>query len=306
MKNFKHDSLVVVGSTNTDMVITASHFPSPGETVIGSDFMSNFGGKGANQAVAASRLGVTTTFIGKVGADDFGNSTLSHLREEGIDVSNVFTSLTAASGTALITTVPSGENTIVVNAGANYDLRPEEIEQSKEAFKQAGIVLMQLETPIDTLACAARIAKDCGCFVILNPAPAPAKPLPVELLCNVDILIPNETEASAISGIDVKDEATTQQAMEKIKALGVKDVIITIGSRGVMALIGGKMTNIPACKVKAVDTTAAGDTFCGALCAALLRGEDMKDALSFANKASAIAVTRRGAQMSMPHLRELE
>lgn len=287
------------------MVINAPHFPQPGETVIGHDFMSNFGGKGANQAVAAARLGADTTFIGKVGADEFGKAVRTHLQEEGVDVSCLYSSDTQSSGVALITTVPSGENTIIVNSGANYDLLPADIERSTKAFGEGGIVLMQLETPIETLVCAAKIAKEHHCYVILNPAPAPSKPLPEELLKNVDMLIPNETEASAISGVSITDEASTRAAIEKIKETGVNDVIITIGSRGTMALINNEVTTIPAFKVKAVDTTAAGDTFCGALCAALLAGKKMCEAMTFANKASSIAVTRRGAQISMPKLEEI-
>lgn len=302
----KHGNLVVVGSTNIDMVISASRFPLPGETIIGHDFMSNFGGKGANQAVAAARLGAKTIFIGKVGDDDFGNSTLSHLKEEGIDTSFIYRSTKASSGVALITTVVGGENTIIVNPGANFELSPTEIELSHKAFEAAAIVLMQLETPIDTILTASKIAKEYGCYVILNPAPAPTKPLPTELLENVDMLIPNKTEASTISGVDITDDVTTRQAIDKIKELGIKDVVITIGSHGVLSLIDGELTNIPAYKVKAVDTTAAGDTFCGALCAALLSGSKMPQALRFANQASAVTVTRRGAQVSMPHLEDIK
>lgn len=302
----KNGRLVVVGSTNMDLVIHAPHFPQPGETVIGNGFITNFGGKGANQAVAAARLGVPTTFVGKVGDDDFGKSTISHLSGEGIDVNYLFTSEDKPTGVALITTVDGGENSIVVNSGANYDVNTDNIEKARDAFADASIVLMQLESPVNTLAVAAKLAKKHGCYVVLNPAPAPKTPLPDELLQNVDLLIPNETEAAAISGCAISDEKSISQAILSIQKTGVKDVIITVGSRGVVAMINGKLTTVPAVKVNAVDTTAAGDTFCGALCAALIKGLDMHSALAFANKASSVSVTRVGAQMSMPHLDEVQ
>lgn len=305
MENSKRRKLVVVGSTNTDMVIHAPHFPIPGETVIGDGFMTNFGGKGANQAVAAARLGISTVFVGKVGSDEFGKGTIAHLKEEGIDVKYLFTSTVKPSGVALITTVEGGENCIVVNSGANFDLNDEDIEKARDAFKDASIVLMQLETPVRTLIAAASIAKSYGCLVVLNPAPAPHNQLPQELLQKVDLIIPNETEASIISGCKITDAETASKAIGIIQKMGVKDVIITIGSKGAIAMVDGKLDHIPAFKVKAVDTTGAGDTFCGALCAALINGSDMHSALVFASKASSISVTRAGAQMSMPFLREL-
>lgn len=305
MEHNSKNRLVVVGSANTDLVIRSPHFPQPGETVIGDSFMTNFGGKGANQAVAAARLGTPTTFVGKVGNDTFGQSTISHLADEGIDVSCLFTSATQPSGVALITTVPGGENTIVVSSGANFDLLPADISKAQPAFAGAAIVLMQLETPVETLVSAARVAKQNGCYVVLNPAPAPKQPLPEELLRNVDLIIPNETEASAISGVRVSDDDSAASAIASLQRLGVKDVIITVGSRGVVAMIDGELTVVPAFKVEAVDTTAAGDTFCGALCTALINGKAMRDAIVFANRASSISVTRAGAQMSMPRLEEM-
>lgn len=305
MEKINKGKLIVVGSANTDLVIHAPHFPQPGETVIGDSFMTNFGGKGANQAAAAARLGIQTVFVGKVGSDEFGKATMDHLTKEGVDASYLFTSPEKPSGVALITTVDGGENSIVVNPGANFDLTEADIEKAREAFKSASIVLMQLETPISALIAAANLAKGCGCYVVLNPAPAPKNPLPQELLRNVDLLIPNETEASTISGCKITDEATAAQAIEIIQKTGVKDVIITIGSKGAIAMIDGKPTLSPALRVKAIDTTAAGDTFCGALCTALINGLDMRSALAFANKASSISVTKAGAQISMPYLSEM-
>lgn len=297
--------ILVVGSANTDMVISAEHFPLPGETMMGYGFMTNHGGKGANQAVAAARLEGNTAFIGKVGDDQFGHSTIEMMKGEGIDVSGLTVTSEQASGVALITTVPSGENSIIVDSGANGLLRPEDITNAEKLFEDAGIVLMQLETPIDTLTEAAAMAKKHGAYVVLNPAPAPKEPLPVELLKNVDLLIPNETEAAYISGVNIAGDEDLPAAMNEIQKLGVKDVIITVGSRGVCARIDGEMVTVPAFKVKAIDTTAAGDTFCGALCVALSNGKPLVEAIRFGCKASSISVTRRGAQMSMPRLEEI-
>lgn len=297
--------ILVVGSANTDMVISAEHFPLPGETMMGHGFMTNHGGKGANQAVAAARLEGNTAFIGKVGDDQFGLSTIEMMKGEGIDVSGLTVTSEQASGVALITTVPSGENSIIVDSGANGLLRPEDITNAEKLFEDAGIVLMQLETPIDTLTEAAAMAKKHGAYVVLNPAPAPKEPLPVELLKNVDLLIPNETEAAYISGVNIAGDEDLPAAMNEIQKLGVKDVIITVGSRGVCARIDGEMVTVPAFKVKAIDTTAAGDTFCGALCVALSNGKPLVEAIRFGCKASSISVTRRGAQMSMPRLEEI-
>ena len=297
--------ILVVGSANTDMVISAEHFPLPGETMMGHGFMTNHGGKGANQAVAAARLEGNTAFIGKVGDDQFGHSTIEMMKGEGIDVSGLTVTSEQASGVALITTVPSGENSIIVDSGANGLLRPEDITNAEKLFEDAGIVLMQLETPIDTLTEAAAMAKKHGAYVVLNPAPAPKEPLPVELLKNVDLLIPNETEAAYISGVNIAGDEDLPAAMNEVQKLGVKDVIITVGSRGVCARIDGEMVTVPAFKVKAIDTTAAGDTFCGALCVALSNGKPLVEAIRFGCKASSISVTRRGAQMSMPRLEEI-
>ena len=273
--------------------------------MMGHGFMTNHGGKGANQVVAAARLEGNTAFIGKVGDDQFGHSTIEMMKGEGIDVSGLTVTSEQASGVALITTVPSGENSIIVDSGANGLLRPEDITNAEKLFEDAGIVLMQLETPIDTLTEAAAMAKKHGAYVVLNPAPAPKEPLPVELLKNVDLLIPNETEAAYISGVNIAGDEDLPAAMNEIQKLGVKDVIITVGSRGVCARIDGEMVTVPAFKVKAIDTTAAGDTFCGALCVALSNGKPLVEAIRFGCKASSISVTRRGAQMSMPRLEEI-
>lgn len=298
--------ILVVGSANTDMVISAEHFPQPGETMMGHSFMTNHGGKGANQVVAAARLEGDTAFIGKVGDDQFGHSTIEMMKQEGIDVTGLTVTSEQPSGVALITTVASGENSIIIDSGANGVLSPADIQAAEGLFENAGIVLLQLETPVDTVTEAAALGKKHGAYVVLNPAPAPKEPLPEALLKNVDLLIPNETEAGYISGVNISGDEDIPAAMTEIQKLGVKDVIITVGSRGVCARIDGEVVNVPAFKVKAVDTTAAGDTFCGALCVALANGKPLVEAIRFGCKASSISVTRRGAQMSMPCLSEID
>lgn len=297
--------ILVIGSANTDMVISAEHFPKPGETLIGHDFMTNHGGKGANQAVAAARLGGYTAFICKLGDDSFGHSTMEMLEKEGIDVSHSSFSDKASSGVALICTIPSGENSIIIDSGTNALLSPDDMIAAEPLFADAAVVLMQLETPIETVIKAAELGKKHGACVILNPAPAPTSPLPEALLRNVDLLIPNETEAEYIAGVNIQTDEDVATVMDKIQKLGVKNVIITEGYKGVYARIDGKLVKVPAFKVKAVDTTAAGDTFCGALCVSLCKGNNLEEAILFANKASSISVTRRGAQISMPYLNEV-
>ena len=306
VKKTVKDRIVVVGSANMDMVISAADFPQPGETLTGYGFMTNHGGKGANQAVAAARLGANVSFVGKVGDDDFGRATVEMMRKEGIDVSALTITKDAPTGVALITTIPNGENTIVIEPGANAELTPEDIEKAKDIFSQAAIVLMQLETPVVTLTKVAAIAKQQGALVVLNPAPAPTAPLPKELLRNVDLLIPNETEASAMSGVAVETEADIPAAMERLQTLGIQHIIVTLGSKGACIYIDGELLLVPSRKVEAVDTTAAGDTFCGALCTALLQGKKMPEAMLYGCKAAAVSVTRRGAQMSMPYKDEVE
>lgn len=299
------NKIVVVGSANTDLVICGDHFPQPGETMIGHGFMVNRGGKGANQAVAAARLGAPTAFVCKLGSDSFGRDTQSSLLAEGITLSRGCFTDEAPTGVAMITTIDSGENNIIIDAGANWRLTSGDIVANEALFAEAAVVLMQLETPVETVAKAAELAKKHGAYVVLNPAPAPTRPLPAELLRNVDLLIPNEGEASAICGCEIND-ANIAEGFERLRSMGVGDAIITVGSKGAFACIDGKPVLVPAFKVKAVDTTAAGDTFCGAICVARCRGYQKARAVEFANRAASISVTRRGAQMSMPRLEEIE
>lgn len=292
--------IIVIGSSNTDMVIRSQHMPRPGETVLGGDFMMNQGGKGANQAVAAAKLGGNTMFIGKVGNDIFGKQTIDMLKGLGIDTTHVGIDTDHPSGVALINVDASGENSIAVASGANAALSPADIDAAAEDIANAALVIMQLETPIETVEHAAKLAKANGVTVILNPAPAPRHALPASLMENVDILIPNKTEAEIISGVEITDDASELEAINAIHAMGVKTVIFTLGSKGALFCENGDCAQIPAFKVEAVDTTAAGDTFCGALCVAISEGRPMYDAIVFANRAGSISVTRMGAQQSIP------
>ena len=297
--------LVVIGSSNMDLVVSAEHFPLPGQTVLGNKFMTNFGGKGANQAVAASLLGGDVTFICKVGNDNYGREMIEKFQKDGIDTQYVTTTDQAATGIAVITVDANGENTIVVASGANGLLTSEDIRNAEPAISQADILLMQLETPVEPLCTAARIAHEKGKYVILNPAPAPKVPLPTALLSHIDLTIPNETEATSITGVEISDLQSAERALEALKKMGAKDAMITLGEKGVLAYEDDKVKLFPACKVQAIDTTAAGDTFCGALSVAICQGQGMQEAIAFANKAAAYTVQHEGAQCAMPHLNDL-
>ncbi|MBQ0114311.1 MAG: ribokinase [Bacteroidales bacterium] len=295
--------IVVIGSSNMDLVVSTPQFPRPGETVMGSDFMMNLGGKGANQAVAATRLGGNVSFIAKVGEDAYGREMKEQFAAEGMNIDHV-TATDCSSGIAVITVNSDGENNIVVVGGANQRLTGDDIDNARGLIEASDIVLMQLETPVETLTRAAAMAHSMGKLVVLNPAPA--RTLPVELLENVDIIIPNETEASLLSGIEVTDNDSAAKAIAKLQSLGVKDVIMTMGSQGAATTEGGKLVMVPTPRVTAVDTTAAGDTFCGAFCVALGEDMDKKDAIAFACKAAAYTVQHRGAQCAMPRREQIK
>ncbi len=291
--------IVVLGSTNTDMVITGSRIPVPGETVSGGRFKMHPGGKGANQAVAVARLsGVpeTCVFIAKVGDDLFGRETGDRLRRDYI-IPNLVLDRETASGTALILVDDKGQNIISVALGANGTLSVDDIAPFKAEICGAKILLMQLETPLPTLVAAARWAHDAGVTVVLNPAPA--RQLPIELLSCVDWITPNETEAEILSGVKVVDAASAKTAADALTAKGVKNVLITMGVRG--CYCASCDTLFPCEKVAAVDCVAAGDTFNGGFVVALAEGKSACDAIAFAQKAAAISVTREGAQPSIPH-----
>ena len=293
--------IVVLGSTNTDMVISGAKIPVPGETVCGGSFMMNPGGKGANQAVAVARLSARRrqcVFIAKVGDDLFGRDTARRLKAEGIDA-RLIVDKTAASGTALILVDRKGQNCISVALGANGTLSPEDVAPFASDIERADALLLQLETPLETVLWAARTAHAKGVHVILNPAPA-AK-LPRELYACLDWITPNETEAELLTGVKVADLASAQAAERVLKRRGVAHVAITLGAKGCYA--AGRIH--PCVKVKAVDTVAAGDTFNGAFVVALAEGKGVDEAIAFAQAAAARAVTRPGAQSSVPFRREL-
>ena len=293
--------IVVLGSTNTDMVISGAKIPVPGETVSGGSFMMNPGGKGANQAVAVARLSARRrqcVFIAKVGDDLFGRDTARRLKAEGIDA-RLSVDKTAASGTALILVDRKGQNCISVALGANGTLSPEDVAPFASDIERADALLLQLETPLETVLWAARTAHAKGVHVILNPAPA-AK-LPRELYACLDWITPNETEAELLTGVKVADLASAQAAERVLKRRGVAHVAITLGAKGCYA--AGRIH--PCVKVKAVDTVAAGDTFNGAFVVALAEGKGVDEAIAFAQAAAARAVTRPGAQSSVPFRREL-
>lgn len=296
--------ILVVGSSNTDMVIKAAHLPRPGETILGGTFFMNPGGKGANQAVAIARLGGPVTFICKTGSDIFGHQSQQLFEEEGINTSYIFSDSEHPSGVALITVDEKAENCIVVASGANANLMPSDLARAEEAIEQADLVLMQLEIPMETVCYVADLAWEKGKKVILNPAPA--HPLSAELLRRLYLITPNETEAEMISGVKITDESSACEAAHVLSGMGVQNVIITLGSKGALIYCDGKSEIVPAWKVEAVDTTAAGDVFNGALTVALSEGRDLKEAARFACKASAISVTRVGAQSSAPYRNEVD
>ncbi|HEY4935111.1 MAG TPA: ribokinase [Puia sp.] len=300
----KKSKITVVGSSNTDMVIKADHLPGPGETILGGTFFMNPGGKGANQAVAAARLGGDVSFICKTGDDIFGRQSLQLFTEEGINTSFLISDSSHPSGVALITVDKNAENCIVVASGANAALNPSDLIKAREMIIQSSMILMQLEIPLDTVGYVAAIAFEKNIPVVLNPAPACM--LPDSLLSHISILTPNKTEAEMLTGIKVHNIESAKEAAQKIRDRGVKTVIITLGSKGAIVLHDNVFSHIPSCPVTALDTTAAGDTFNGALVVALSEGKDILEATAYACKAAAISVTRIGAQASIPYKREVD
>ena len=299
-----HSSIVVIGSTNTDMVIRAPHLPLPGETLLGSNFFMNPGGKGANQAVAAKRLGGNVIFIAKTGNDVFGETALRQFRMEGIVTDYMSRDVQNPSGVALITLDENAENTIVVAPGANSNLLPEDILPAEVQINSDAVVLIQLEIPLETVKFAASLAAMGGSMLILNPAPAFI--LPDELLKLVSIITPNETEAEMLSGQLITDLDSVRSAALAIRARGVKTVIITLGSKGAWISNADIELLVEAPTVEAIDTTAAGDVFNGALAVALSEGRSIEDAVAFSCRAAAISVTRLGAQAAAPYRKEIE
>ena len=298
----KNKLILVVGSSNTDMTVKTKYLPKPGETVLGNEFTMGPGGKGANQAVAASRLGGEVKFICKVGRDIFGDNAIAHYVDEKLDTAGILRS-DLPSGVALISVDEKAENSIVVASGANGDLDEADIETSRKDLENCGILLLQLEIPVPSVLKAAKIAHEAGAMVVLNPAPA--CPLPDEVFRYVDLFIPNQTELGNYSGIDTADVAGAEKAAAAMQSKGVGKLIVTMGSKGALICEGGPSVFVPAKKVKAVDTTAAGDTFCGALCVAISEGKSLREAAEFACSASALTVQKMGAQNSIPFRKDL-
>lgn len=296
-------TLCVLGSINVDHVIRVPYFPKSGETLAGHSYQIAYGGKGANQAVAAARLGAKVKFIGAIGDDAIGQIMKSAFEKDAIDTSMITTIPNQSTGLAMIQVSDEGENSIVISAGANADLTAERVQIYQNEIKQADMLLMQLESPLQAVELAAKIAKSAGTKVVLNPAPA--QKLSDELLGYIDMITPNETEAEILTGVKVTDVHTAGQAAEIFHQKGIQTVLITLGAKGVYFSELGKQGKIIAgFKVQAVDTTAAGDTFNGGLVTALLEGKNMQDAIQFAHAAAAISVTRIGAQPAIPTKQE--
>ena len=295
--------IVVIGSSNTDMVIKTGHLPVPGETILGGTFFMNAGGKGANQAVAAARLNGLVTFICKTGADLFGERSVQLYKEEGIDTTYISADPNLQSGVALIMVDASGENCIAVAPGANAALHANALQGATAEIQNAAIILMQLEIPVATIEHVASLAAHHGRTVILNPAPATH--LPDALLKNISILTPNKGEAELLTGIKITVGKTMQEAASVLHRKGVETIVITLGAQGAFISSSAMQEQIPAPLVEAVDTTAAGDVFNGALAVALSEGASLRDAVLFGCNAAALSVTRLGAQAAAPYRHEV-
>ena len=298
------NSILVVGSLHMDLVIRSPRLPAPGETLMGSSFKTSPGGKGANQAVAAARLGGAVSLLGRVGKDAFGAELLAALTAQNVDCAHVLVTEDAATGVAIITVDAQGENAIVVATGANALLTPDDLYGREHLFKQAAFVLLQLELPYPTIRAAMDLARRHGCKIVLDPAPA-AAPLPPDM-CQVDILTPNIVEAAAMTGTRAVDDSRDKLVASDLIRCGAAAVALKLGPRGALAVMGdGHFYRAQPYKVQVVDTTAAGDAFTAALAVACARGDRMHDALTFATAAGAMACTRLGAQASMPLAQEV-
>jgi ribokinase len=297
-------TIVVVGSSNTDMVVQVPSLPAAGETVLGESLVIAAGGKGANQAVAAARLGADVTFVCRLGTDMFGERSLEGLKKEGLHTQHVVRDETNPSGVALIMVEERAENLIAVAPGANGRLSVEDVDAARDAIAEAGVLLLQLEIPLDAVRRAAHLGRRAGAVVILNPAPA--RPLDEELLREISILTPNAGEAKMLTGIEPNDPESCRRAAGFLRERGVETAIITLGEKGAFLSTDDHVGLVPGRSVEAVDTTAAGDAFNGALAHALASRGELPSAVDFANRAAALSVTRLGAQPSLPTRDELE
>jgi ribokinase len=305
-KETKQGSVLIMGSINTDLVVRSPHLPRPGETISGHEFSQISGGKGANQAVAAARIGGRVAMAGCVGGDANGALRLADLEAEGIDCSAVETDPSVPSGVAIVTVADDGQNTIVVVPGSNGQVTPEMVKRHDAVIKAADVVVCQLETPWDSVYATLVTARRFGKLTVLNPAPATG-PLPPEWLPLVDYLVPNEVEAAILAGLPVESQSGARRAAKELQRAGARNVIVTLGSQGAYLLPeAGEGTHYPAPKVNAVDTTAAGDTFIGVFAAQLAARQPIEAAISLAQRAAAISVTRAGAQPSIPTRQEVD
>lgn len=296
-------NICVIGSLNMDLVVNVDTMPKPGQTIIGSNFKEVPGGKGANQAVAMARLNGNVSMIGKVGEDGFGQTLISSLKNDKVDTTYIQTSK-GATGVALITVDKNAQNSIVVSPGANFEVKEDDIDNNIEAIKNSDIVVLQLETPLNTIKYALNKAKELNKYTILNPAPAVK--LDDEIIKNVDLLTPNETELEIISGVSIETEEDIQKAAQIMIEKGVKELIVTLGSKGSLYINKEKSMFKKAYKVEAVDTTAAGDSYTGALAVALSQDKNIEDAMDFASKVGALSVLKEGAQSSLPTLEDVK